>query len=101
MTDDEILIEVGFEDAPPHAKAKMVENIKEVVEMRVMHLADALMTPTLVAEFDRLVAGGDDAAVWRFFSERVFQADLDEVRDAAMLDYLDEFNRRASGLNLE
>lgn len=90
MSNEEILNELGLSNAPQDMKDRTVENIRTIVELRVMGVVTELMTDEQEAKFDELQAQGDSQAVWDWLRSEVVGVDVSEVYEATLKDYLEE-----------
>lgn len=94
MTNEQIITELGFDGASDEVKQRMIDNTREIVEMRVTSILGELMTDEQSDEFQRLVDAGDDQAVWNWLRDTIVGVDVSEVYESALQDYLDDFKRR-------
>ncbi len=92
MTNEQIITELHLEDAPDDLKERIIENTRGIVELRVIGIVTDMMTDEQSTEFQTLEAAGDDGAVWAWLRTNVVGVDVSEVYEAALKDYLEEFN---------
>ena len=91
MTDDEILIKLGFEGTDPDVRKEMIDNIRTIVELRVISMvSDAIDDEDQREEFERLQESDDTEAVWKWLRDEVVGVDVSEVYEAVLQDYLAE-----------
>ena len=91
MTDDEILTKLGFDGADPGIRKEAIDNVRTVVELRVIGLvSDVIDDKEQQAEFERLRESDDTAAVWNWLRDEVVGIDVSEVYEATLQDYLAE-----------
>lgn len=94
MTDEQIITALDIEDGTDEVKQHIVEATRHIVEARVIGIVTELMAEDQLADFEQLVAAGDDAAVWNWLRTNVVGADVSEVYEAALVDYIEEFRAR-------
>lgn len=94
MTNEQIITEIDFDDASDEEKQQMVDNTRQIVEMRVVSILGELMTDEQSDEFQKLVDAGDNQAIWDWLRDTIVGVDVSEVYEAALRDYLDDFKRR-------
>jgi|GEM_PF-1437356 len=90
MSNEEILQELGFGRADQAMKDRVIENVRTLVELRVIGIVSELMTDDQEAEFETLQAQGDSNAVWEWLRTQVAGVDIHDVYEAALRDYIDE-----------
>lgn len=96
MTNEQIITELGFDGASDDVKQQMIDNTREIVEMRVVSMLGEFMTDEQSDEFQHIVDAGNDQAVWDWLREKIVGVDVSEVYESTLQDYLDDFKRRQS-----
>lgn len=91
MTDAEIISALGMNDTSEEYKAKMLEKINRVVELRLMGLVDEMLTDEQRKDFDNVASENPDNTM-KWLSENI--VDLDKLYDSALKDYIDELNKK-------
>ena len=94
MTDEQIIEALDIADGSDELKKQVVGNTRDIVELRVIAILSELMTEEQSDEFQALVDTGDNQAVWDWLRTEVAGADVREVYEAALLDYIEEFKAR-------
>lgn len=88
MKDQEILQELGLENAEESLKESALSSINTVVELRVSGLIQDLMTEDQRKEFTKKSETEDKGTVMKWISSEI--VNVDEMYEAALRDYLDE-----------
>lgn len=91
MSDEEILQQIGLEQASEEVKARALTNINAIVELRMMSLVEAALTDEEKAEFEQLQnENGPADKAWAWLKERL---DLDAIYNDILKDYIEHFER--------
>jgi hypothetical protein len=98
MTDEQIISALGFDEADDEMKARVVENARTIVELRVINVVSNLITGEQEPRFQELIAAGDNAAVWAWLREEVAGVDVSEIYAATLGDYIEEYLQRQAAL---
>lgn len=98
MTDEQIISALGFDEADEEMKARVVENARTIVELRVINVVSDLITDEQKPHFEALLSAGDTAAVWTWLREEVVGVDVSEVYAATLSDYIDDYLKRQAAL---
>jgi len=86
MNDQEILEALGMTNMPEQFQKETLEEVNQVVELRLMGVVDDLMSDAQREQFKNLQQ--DDAeAVRKWLSENF---EMDNMYDATLADYIDE-----------
>lgn len=98
MTDEQIISALGFDEADEEMKARVVENARTIVELRVINVVSDLIAEEQKPQFEQLISAGDTAAVWAWLREEVVGADVSQVYEATLKDYIDDYLKRQAAL---
>lgn len=90
MTDEQIISELGFSTADASMQQSVVENVRAIVDARVVGLVSEKMTDEQLVEFERLQATAEDAAVWEWLKTNVVGVDVSQVYEGILEDYIAE-----------
>jgi len=89
MTDEQIIEDLRFTSADQTIKDRVVENVRTIVELRVIGIITDMMTDEQEATFNQLQEQGDNAAVWEWLKNDIVGVDVSEVYEATLKDYLE------------
>lgn len=90
MTDEQIISELGFATADATMQQSVVENVRAIVDARVVGLVSEKMTDEQLVEFERLQTTAEDAAVWEWLKTNVVGVDVSQVYEGILEDYIAE-----------
>jgi hypothetical protein len=91
MTDEQILSAIGYDTADEAMKQAVIENIRTIVELRVVGVVSEQMSDEQLAAFTSLQESGDNQAIWQWLRSDVVGVDVSEVYEAILKDYIDQF----------
>jgi len=92
MNDQDIINQLGLENATESIQAKAVDQVTSIVELRVAGIIESAMTDEQQAKFDELKTESAHA-VWTWIDSEFTQAA--ELYDEALRDYLVNFQNNA------
>ncbi len=92
MNDQDIIKQLGLENATEPIQTKAVDQVNSIVELRVAGIIESAMTDEQQAKFDQLKNESADA-VWTWIDSEFTQAA--ELYDEALRDYLVNFQNKA------
>lgn len=95
MTNDQILAELGFAESDEATKEQIIENVRTIVELRVVTIVTDTMTDEQLDQFNTLKAAGDDAAVWDWLKTSVVGVDVSEIYEEILAKYIEEKKDKA------
>jgi len=90
MTDNDILMKLGLDGADADVRQEAIDNVRTVVELRVIGIISDMIGDDQQAEFERLQGLDDTGAVWNWLQHEVVGVDVSEVYEAVLHDYLVE-----------
>lgn len=94
MTNEEIITALGFDTATEEMKERVVENTRTIVELRVIGVVSELINDDQKDAFDAIRNSGDNQAMWDWLRDEVVGADVREVYEATLQDYIDDYKRK-------
>lgn len=94
MTDEQIIQEVGFEQASDQIKQSAVDAIRATVDIRVGALIGELLTDEQADRLEELHQLEDKSQYWDFLRTEVAQTDMREVYEATLQSYLEEVKKQ-------
>jgi len=98
MTDEQIISTLGFETAGEEMRQRVIENIRTIVELRVIGVVSEAMTDEQQQTFESIRDSGDSEAMWKWLADEVTGVDVSEVYEATLKDYLDEYQENQANL---
>jgi len=91
MSNEQIIEKLGFGNLPKEVQDQAVEDIRGVVELRVMGLIDDMMSDEQRTAFEQKSQEAPEA-VWKWISAEF--TDVDKLYEATLTDYLDEKTKK-------
>lgn len=95
MSNEEILNELGLSKASDEIKERVIENVRTIVELRTLGVISELIPDDQEAKLTELQAQSDSQAIWDWLKTEVVGADVSEVYEATLKDYLEERKNEA------
>lgn len=93
MTDEQIIDALGYQKGDNAMKEQVVEDVRAIVEMRVVGLISEQMSEEQLKTFESLQENGDSQAIWHWLRNEVVGVDVSEVYEATLKDYIDQYLR--------
>lgn len=90
MTDEQIIAELGFTNGSSDMKARVIENVRTLVELRVIGVITESLSDEQKATFDHLQQGSDNQAVWNWLRDEVVGTDVSQLYEATLADYIEQ-----------
>lgn len=90
MNDEDIIKQLGLENATEQIQTQAVNQVTSIVELRVAGIIESTMTDEQLAKFDELKNESSDA-VWTWIDSEFTQAA--ELYEEALNDYLVNFQK--------
>lgn len=89
MNDQELIDALGFTNANSEMQTRVVENVRTIVELRVVGVLSEMMTSQQLQEFEQLKQQ-NPKVVWDWLEESVAGVNVRELYKATLEDYLAE-----------